>query len=213
MSYIGRPLSDQTRAGRANGTCRVDGLRDLGLAEGLRGSDYLAHHAPVAVSSIVANINIDMPFLAYPMADVEGFGVEHSTLRGQLDQAAATLGLVRTPDPRPELVRLVRSDQFSFVRHGVPGLNMQPGNLSSDPAFDGFEMRATFLRDHYHQPSDDLDLPFSAQGATRFASLALGLVVLVANDDQPPQWFDGDFFGERFAHGPEDGHPPLRAGR
>jgi hypothetical protein len=26
--------SDQARAGRANGMCRVDGLRDLGLAEG-----------------------------------------------------------------------------------------------------------------------------------------------------------------------------------
>jgi hypothetical protein len=95
-------------------------------------------------------------------------------------------------------VRLIRSDQFSFVKQGVPGLNLKPGSASSDPAINGSELRTTFLRDHYHAPGDDLTLPFSEQGATRFAHVALTLGLAIANDDEPPEWKDGDFFGERY---------------
>jgi hypothetical protein len=166
--------------------------------KGLRGSDFLAHNPPVAIEDIVANINVDMPFLGHPIADVEGFGVEHSTLHHSLLRAAEELGLELTPDPRPDLVRLIRSDQFSFVKQGVPGLNLKPGSASSDPAINGSELRTTFLRDHYHAPGDDLTLPFSEQGATRFAHVALTLGLAIANDDEPPEWKDGDFFGERY---------------
>jgi hypothetical protein len=167
--------------------------------KGLRGSDFLAHNPPVHIQDIVANINIDMPFLGYPIADVEGFGVEHSTLQRTLTTATAQLGLTVTPDPRPELVRLIRSDQFSFVKQGVPGLNLKPGSRSTNPAIDGAELRSSFLHDHYHGPSDDLSLPYSEVGATRFARAALTLGLLVANDDQAPRWIDNDFFGNRYA--------------
>jgi hypothetical protein len=172
--------------------------------KGLRGSDFLAHNPPVAIEDIVANINIDMPFLGHPIADVEGFGVEHSTLHHSLARAAEELGRVLTPDPQPELVRLIRSDQFSFVKQGVPGLNLKPGSASSDPAIDGLELRTTFLRDHYHETSDDLGLPFSEQGAEHFARVALALGLAIANDDEAPQWKDGDFFGDRYGR-PETG--------
>lgn len=166
--------------------------------KGLRGSDFLAHNPPVAIEDIIANINIDMPFLGHPIADVEGFGVEHSTLHDALMRATTEIGLTLTPDSRPELVRLIRSDQFSFVKQGVPGLNLKPGSRSSDPAIDGSELRTTFLREQYHGPNDDLDLPFSEQGAARFARMALALGLVVANDNEAPQWKDGDFFGDRY---------------
>jgi len=166
--------------------------------KGLRGSDYLAHHFPVPIRSLVANINIDMPYLGHPVAAVEGFGVEHSTLFEALLEASGRLGLELTPDPQPELVRLIRSDQFSFVRQGVPGLNLKAGSKSSDPSVDGAAMRAIYLRDHYHNVSDDLDLPFDAIGAGRFASLAAEFSLIVANGDARPRWKDGDFFGRLF---------------
>lgn len=169
--------------------------------KGLRGSDYLAHNPPVAIGDIVANINIDMPYLGHPIADVEGFGVEHSTLHGALIRAAEQRNLALTPDPRPELVRLIRSDQFSFVKQGVPGLNLKPGSNSSDPAIHGAELRIAFLHDHYHGPSDDLKLPFSEEGAERFVRVALALGLIVANDDESPRWKNGDFFGDRYARG------------
>jgi hypothetical protein len=166
--------------------------------KGLRGSDYLARNPPVAIDDIVANINIDMPFLGHPIANVEGFGVEHSTLHEALQRAAADLGLELTPDSRPELVRLIRSDQFSFVKQGVPGLNLKPGSMSSDTAIDGAELRATFLREHYHGPHDDLDLTFNEYGAERFARVALRLGLIVANEKIAPKWKEGDFFGKKF---------------
>ncbi len=172
--------------------------------KGLRGSDFLAHNPPVANNNIVANINIDMPYLGYPIADVEGFGVNHSTLHNALIRATEELDIALSPDKHPELVRLIRSDQFSFVQQGIPGLNLKPGSNSSDPDIDGSELRGTFLREHYHGPSDDLDLPFSEEGAERFVRVAFMLGLIVANDDQPPKWQDGDFFGERYAHGRRD---------
>lgn len=176
---------------------------------GLQGSDYLAHNMPVPIRQVVANINIDMPFLGFPIADIEGLGVEHSTLQGALERATAQLGLALTPDPLPELVRLIRSDQFSFVKQGVPGLNLKPGTTSSDPSIDGAVMHKAFLRDHYHGPSDDLSLPYSESGAERFVRAALMLGLIVANDDEPPRWNANDFFGERFA----SDEPRLSAGR
>lgn len=170
-----------------------------GEEKGLRGSDYLANNPPVAIHKIVANINIDMPFLGHPIADIEGLGVEHSTLHSALIRATEQRNLALTPDPRPELVRLIRSDQFSFVKQGVPGLNLKPGSTSSDPDIDGASLRNMFLHDHYHGPTDDLDLPFSEDGAQRFVRVALALGLIVANDDDSPRWKEGDFFGNRFA--------------
>jgi Zn-dependent M28 family amino/carboxypeptidase len=168
--------------------------------KGLRGSDFLANNSPVPIGDIVANINIDMPYLGHPIADVEGFGVEHSTLYEALSRAAEKRGLTLTPDPRPELVRFIRSDQFSFVKRGVPGLNLKPGSTSSDPSIDGAALRTAFLQDHYHKTSDDLNLPFSDTGAERFANAVLTFGLIVANDDVRPKWKTGDFFGDRFGN-------------
>ncbi len=173
-----------------------------GEEKGLQGSSYFVSHPPVAIGSIVANINIDMPYLGHPIADVQGLGVEHSSLQGPLAQAAAITGLALTSDPRPELVRFIRSDQFSFVKAGVPALNLKPGTASSDPGVDGAAMDADFLESHYHHPSDDLDLPYSPEGAGRYVRTALLLGLLVAEAGERPRWNAGDFFGERFARPP-----------
>ena len=104
-----------------------------------------------------------------------------------------------TPDPMPERVRFVRSDQFSFVKEGIPAIAFKAGSKSSDPAQDGSALLADFLKNHYHRPSDDLNLPYSAEGAQRFVQTALVLGLIVANQDEKPRWNEGDFFGERFA--------------
>jgi len=170
-----------------------------GEEKGLRGSSYLARHPPLDIDGMVAVINIDMPYLGFPIAEIMGLGVEHSSLKAALDVAALQAGLAYTADPRPELVRFIRSDQFSFVRRGVPGLNLKPGTRSSDPAFDGPAMHDAYLKEHYHQPSDDLELPFSQEGSERFARVALLLGMEVANGEQRPHWNTDDFFGQQFA--------------
>lgn len=84
------------------------------------------------------------------------------------------------------------------MKQGIPGLNLKAGSQSSDPEVDGTALRSAFLRAHYHRPSDDLSLPFSEVGARRLAQVALTFGQIVANDDEPPRWKEGDFFGDRF---------------
>lgn len=183
-----------------------------GEEKGLQGSSFLAHNPPVPVERIVAVINIDMPYLGFPIAEIMGLGVEHSTLQSALADAAERTDLEFIPDPRPELVRFIRSDQFSFVKRGVPGLNLKPGARSSDPAVDGAAMLEAYLNDHYHQPGDDLRLPFSGVGSERFTRVALVFGVNVANADQRPAWNEGDFFGARFCRGGCDDGQFLKRG-
>jgi hypothetical protein len=104
-----------------------------------------------------------------------------------------------TPDPMPEEVRFVRSDQFSFVQEGVPALAFKAGTQSFDENIDGEAMLADFLSNHYHRASDDLSLPYSQEGAERFAQAALLLGLIVAEDTDRPRWNEGDFFGDKFA--------------
>jgi hypothetical protein len=167
--------------------------------KGLQGSSYFAKNPPVPSRQLVGNINIDMPYLAFPVADIQAFGAEHSSLLGSVTEATAKMGMGLTPDPMPEEVRFVRSDQFSFVQEGIPALAFKAGAKSFDESIDGEAMLADFLKNHYHQASDDLSLPYSAEGAERFAQAALLLGIIVADDADRPRWNEGDFFGDKFA--------------
>ena len=82
-----------------------------GEEKGLLGSDYFAEYPTVPMDRIVANVNIDMPLFIYPLADVVAFGAEHSSLKSPVERAAARAGLSLSPDPMPEEVLCIRSDQ------------------------------------------------------------------------------------------------------
>ena len=140
-----------------------------------------------------------MPFLGFPIGDVHAFGAEHSTLMLAVMEATAISNLMLTPDPLPEEVRFVRSDQFSFVKEGIPALAFKPGSMSLDPNIDGEAALNDFLKNHYHQPSDDLNLPYDSDAAERFAQAGLLIGLIVADDENRPQWNSGDFFGDKFA--------------
>ena len=47
-------------------------------------------------------------------------GAEHSSTSNTVDPAARKLGYALIPDPMPEEVGFIRSDQYSFVLQGVP---------------------------------------------------------------------------------------------
>jgi len=169
-----------------------------GEERGLLGSDYYAHYPTVPTGSMVANVNLDMPLLLYPLADIIAFGAEHSSLEGQIESAIAAEGFTLTPDPLPEEVLFIRSDQFSFVRQGVPSVFLFPGFTSSDPAIDGEAAFRDHLATHYHRPSDDASRPVDWDSALRFARANVRIGHLVASDEARPVWNEEDFFGERF---------------
>ena len=173
-----------------------------GEERGLLGSDYFAHYPTVPSDSIVANVNLDMPLLLYPLADVIAFGAEHSSLEGQIERAVAEEGFALTPDPVPEEVLFIRSDQFSFVRQGVPSVFLVPGFTSSDPDVDGEALFRNHLENHYHKPSDDNTRPLDWDSALRFARANVRIGLTVATDQARPSWNEGDFFGDRFSTTP-----------
>lgn len=55
---------------------------------GLLGSHYFAHYPPIPLSSMVANINLDMVAMLYSFADLIAFGAQHSSLKEAISAAA-----------------------------------------------------------------------------------------------------------------------------
>ena len=170
-----------------------------GEERGLVGSDYFAHYPTVPSGSMVANVNLDMPMLLYPLADVVAFGAEHSSLESVIRGVVGMENLVLAPDPMPEEVLFIRSDQYSFVKQGIPSVFLVPGFTSTDPNIDGAELFQAHLRTHYHQPSDDLSRPIDWDSAVRFARANVRIGHAVADQDERPTWNAGDFFGDKFA--------------
>ena len=169
-----------------------------GEERGLVGSDYFANYPTVPRDSIVANVNLDMPLFLYPLADIIAFGAEHSSLEPVIEAAIAGEGFALTPDPMPEEVIFIRSDQYSFVRKGVPSVFLVPGFVSADADIDGEQLWRGFLQTYYHQPSDDLSRTIDWPSAVRFARANVRIGHAIAVDPVRPAWNEGDFFGEKF---------------
>jgi hypothetical protein len=167
--------------------------------KGLLGSDYLAQHAP-AGATLVANINIDMPMLFAAPTDFVALGEEHSSLGTSARNAIAAQGYKLSPDPAPEQVGFVRSDQFSFIREGIPSLVIGGGIHARDPKIDLLQLRQEFLDQRYHQPNDDLAGPLDFDTAADLARIDLRIALEVANAAQRPAWKRGDFFGNTFTN-------------
>jgi Zn-dependent M28 family amino/carboxypeptidase len=165
---------------------------------GLVGSDYFARNPTVPRASIVANVNLDMPLLQWPPADVVAFGAENSSLGAVAERAVANAGLKLAPDPMPEENLFVRSDQYSLVKQGVPAIFLVPGFTSKDPSKRGAEIFGSFMATHYHRPSDDLSLPLDLGAVAAFTRANYLITMAIANDPVAPTWKPGNFFGERF---------------
>lgn len=162
--------------------------------KGLLGSEYLARNFVRDDGKPVGVVNFDMPVLLYDLADVVGFGAENSTMGQTLIRAGAATGIGVSPDFLPEENLFVRSDHYSFVKEGVPALFLMTGVQNG-----GKQAFTDFLGTHYHKPSDDLNLPLNWESARKFALLNYEIVKMTANADQPPMWYEGNYFGETFA--------------
>jgi hypothetical protein len=172
-------------------------LAVTGEEEGLLGSDYFAEHPTVPIERIVANVNIDGLAILYPFREMVAFGADHSTLDSTTARVARQLGVTIAPDPFPQEVFFVRSDQYSFVRRGVPSLFPFMG-MRSDSGVDAPARFKEWLATRYHTPQDDLDQPMDLESGARNAQLEFLVGLEIANADQRPAWKEGDFFGRTF---------------
>ena len=166
---------------------------------GLLGSDYFAHFPTVPLKSIVANVNIDgAPGSFFPMKDVVALGAEHSTLGDEVAAAAKVMGFDVSPDPMPEEVGFIRSDQYSFVLQGVPAVDVEDGVKSTDPKINGLEVIRKWLVTRYHTPLDNMEQPIDWESAAKGAVMNFLVGYQVAEHGATPEWNKGDFFGTTY---------------
>jgi len=170
-----------------------------GEEKGLLGSSYFANNPTVPVTQLVANVNLDMPLILYPFADVIAFGSTHSTMGEIVETAAKKVDIELSEDPMPEQALFTRSDHYSFVKAGIPSVFLMTGFKSTDESIDGGAVFGDFLKNHYHQHSDEVTLPINYQAAASFALVNMMIGLEIANQSQRPKWHQGDFFGLTFA--------------
>ena len=162
---------------------------------GLVGSAYFAANPSVPKSSIVANVNTDMPTLIAPLLSVVPLGAEHSSLMSNVKFAADYLGLDVEKDPEPEQNRFVRSDQYSFVVSGIPALHIKYGNKSNIPGFDLDKFVKEWRAKYYHRAADGMDGIFNFTAAKTYVQLNFLISYSIANTPSKPIWNAGDLFG------------------
>jgi Zn-dependent M28 family amino/carboxypeptidase len=168
---------------------------------GLLGSDYFVHAPTVPLHQIVANINIDgAPGMLFAMKDVVPMGAEHSSIDKAVLLASREVGYTLSPDPMPEEVGFIRSDQYSFVQQGIPALNLSDGVAAVNPGVDGLALEKKWLVTRYHTPLDNIDQPMDYESGARAATLNFLVGYELAQSNQRPQWNQGNFFGTRFEH-------------
>jgi Zn-dependent M28 family amino/carboxypeptidase len=170
-------------------------MAQTGEEEGLLGSKYFTARPTVPFERIVADINLDMFLPLYPLKVIEVQGLAESSLGESVRAAAAGLGIAVQTDREPEQNRFIRSDQYSFIRSGIPSLAFKFGYEFGSPEE---KIRRDWVRDVYHKPNDDPAQPVDLEAAATFNRVILALLQRVANDPARPAWHDTSFF-KRFA--------------
>jgi Zn-dependent M28 family amino/carboxypeptidase len=173
-------------------------LSVTGEEAGLLGSDYFSKHPTVPISQIVADINMDGISLFYDFKDIVALGADHSSLDHQVRDVARRMGLEVSPDPIPEENFFIRSDQYSFVKQGVPALAISEGFKTVDPSLDGRKIAIQWETTRYHTPQDDMNQPLDFEAARKCTRVILAVGYEVAQAPQRPTWNSGDMFGQRF---------------
>ncbi|MGC2289683.1 MAG: M28 family peptidase [Thermoplasmata archaeon] len=165
-------------------------LSVTGEEKGLLGSQYFAAH-PTVSGPIVADLNMDMFLPLYSLHYLEVWGLAESTLGDDIRAVAEPLGVEIQADHEPEHNFFIRSDQYSFIKKGVPSLAFKFGYAPGTPEERIFK---TWLSERYHAPLDDLDQPVDLAAAAQFNSLLEKLTLRVADSARRPEWKADSFF-------------------
>jgi Zn-dependent M28 family amino/carboxypeptidase len=162
-----------------------------GEEKGLLGSRYFTTHPTVKPGSMIANINIDMFLPIVPLKVLTVYGLAESDMGDLVRDVAQSLSVQVQPDPEPQRNAFIRSDQYNFIRHGVPALAMKVGFEKGSPQQAIFK---DWLTQRYHAPSDDLDQPVDLAAAGKYEDIIHELMVRLADSAGRPQWKQDSFF-------------------
>ncbi len=165
-----------------------------GEEKGELGSEYFAAHPTVDKKAMVADINIDMFLPLVPLKTLNVYGLKESTLGDTLSKVAQRQGVSVRPDPEPQRSIFTRSDQYSFVKQGIPGIMFDVAFLGPEQE----KISADWLHNRYHAPSDDLNQPVNRATAAKYEEIMSAFMLQVADASERPRWKPDSFF-RRFA--------------
>jgi Zn-dependent M28 family amino/carboxypeptidase len=169
-------------------------LAVTGEEKGELGSQYFAEH-PTMPGRIVADINMDMYLPLFPLKYLEVQGLNESSLGDDIRAVANAAHVEIQADKDPNANRFIRSDQYSFIKKGVPALAFKFGWIPGSPEEKIFR---DWYKDRYHGVADDANQPVDSAAAAQFNAILAALLERVADAPQSPQWKPDSFF-RRFA--------------
>jgi Zn-dependent M28 family amino/carboxypeptidase len=156
-----------------------------GEEQGLLGSEYYADNPVFPLNKTLADINVDEANVFGPNKQITAIGFGYTTLQDVLSEVVAQQGRTVIPEEEPEKGFYYRSDQFSFAKHGVPGLYTKSMTIEASGKFDA---------ERYHKPSDEYDPSWNLQGAVEDGDAFFQVALRVANAGKWPEWKTGTEF-------------------
>lgn len=161
---------------------------------GLLGSGYYIKLPTVDRKSIVADINTDMPTIIAPFLSAVAIGAEHSSISQSVIKAGNYLHIDIDKDPEPEQNRFVRSDQYSFVKAGIPAIHVKYGNKTAD-GNNNLDIKVKAWREkYYHKPQDDINAIFDFEAGKSYVQFNFLISYFIAQDTARPTWNQGSPF-------------------
>ncbi len=167
---------------------------------GLLGSSYYAEHPFFPMSKTVACINTDVMLFLGNFNDVTLTGSGQSELDSWVKIEAGKQGRYLAADPNPENGMFFRSDQFPFVKMGVPAIYAK-GYIDAKKygKAETLKILDHYWRDIYHSPFDEYHPSTDDLGGiVQDAKLLFHVGTNLANSKAWPSWNqDSEFKGVR----------------
>ena len=165
--------------------------------KGLLGSKYFVAHPTVPAGAIIADINTDMFLPIVPLKVLVIEGLAESDLGARAAAITQAFGVTPIADPEPLRNLFVRSDQYNFIRRGIPAVKL---NFGAEPGSPEQQILKDWLTQRYHAPSDDTHQPVDLAATARYEEIIRALLIETANTTERPQWKPDSFF-RRYATG------------
>ena len=169
-----------------------------GEEKGLLGSNYFVNRKEFKNGGIVANLNIDMLGGLFPTKDIIPMGYSHSNLSEAVDFSAQKLNYIIDDNKVEENTYLFRSDQASFLKVGVPVLNIANGYTAVDPKIDGEKEFNKWMKKYYHKPKDDLEQDYSKEVFHDAIKLSFLTTYYLTNLQDEINWNENSWIYKRF---------------
>jgi TonB family protein len=163
--------------------------------QGLLGSEFMGKKAALLPVDPILDLNFDaLPPLGLP-EEVEVSGAERTTFYSVVEGTAKEFGLTIRPDSRPEAGHYYRSDHFSLAHVGIPAFSINEGmKFKGHDAGWGEEQANDYVKNRYHQPSDEYRADWDFKGLAMMASFGYELGRAAATQTQSIDWVPGDEF-------------------